>query len=441
MKRLILTTLLAFAFGIGLSLLTATPSMAVHKGAGDLTCGACHTMHSSQGGTSTPSMGDQAGGSFILLRTSVTSRAELHNFCLQCHSETGAQAGVVNNTGVWATTPPKVHLDPTNKWSGANFSDVGGGGAFNGSYGGGVYSPDAEDLGGVSPATTALGRQHSIGASTVTPPGNSTTGSSVGSAITALSCTTCHDPHGTAVTTDNINKYRNLKAGTSMPVAQMLNSWSNMAAFGDLATSYVGGVGGSATGGTAPTLARNVWPVWRNAGSQNSYMTAVNTTVITLGGRAITTQDAATNNVGFSAFCAQCHGAWHEATYAVSAGNVSGDDWKRHPVNNTLVATTQLSGAGVTIVDFAHYNNTGDTSRAPFTTNDATKLPAANAGGLARYYADNGNDKVFCLSCHFSHGSIYNDILRWNYTSAVSAGEQTGNSIASNVGCQQCHNR
>ena len=72
MKRLILTTLLAFAFGIGLSLLVATPSMAVHKGAGPLTCGACHTMHSSQGGTSNPAdpsntmgMGDEAGGSFI----------------------------------------------------------------------------------------------------------------------------------------------------------------------------------------------------------------------------------------------------------------------------------------------------------------------------------------------------------------------------------------
>jgi len=83
-KGYILTLLLASAFGIGLVLLTATSSMAVHKGAGDLTCGACHTMHSSQGGTSVASMGANTG-SFILLRTSVADRSELHNFCLQCH--------------------------------------------------------------------------------------------------------------------------------------------------------------------------------------------------------------------------------------------------------------------------------------------------------------------------------------------------------------------
>ena len=145
MKRLILTTLLAFAFGIGLALLTAAPSMAVHKGSGDLTCGACHTMHSSQGGTSAPSMGDGSGGatgsgSFILLRTSVTDRSQLHNFCLQCHSQNGAQKDVINNGAVAAgqpgTTPPKVHLTGTTSadlgWDGVDFTTTGGGGLFNG---------------------------------------------------------------------------------------------------------------------------------------------------------------------------------------------------------------------------------------------------------------------------------------------------------------------
>ncbi|MEK7841837.1 MAG: hypothetical protein AAB197_04110, partial [Deltaproteobacteria bacterium] len=134
MKRTILTALPAFAFGIGLALLAATPSMAVHKGAGDLVCGSCHTMHSSQGGTSILSMGDgAASGSFVLLRVAVSGRENLHNFCLQCHSENGAHAGVINNTGVWSTTPPKVYL--ATAW---NVSNVGGGGAFNGTYAGGV---------------------------------------------------------------------------------------------------------------------------------------------------------------------------------------------------------------------------------------------------------------------------------------------------------------
>jgi cytochrome c553 len=385
-------------------------------------------------------------GSFILLRTSVADRSELHNFCLQCHSEAGAQAAVQNNSGVWLTTPPKVHL--TTVWDGGNFSTLGGGGVFNGTYAAGVYTPEGTDLGGPTPATTGLGKQHSIGATTIFPPGNSVTGTSAATgSLTTFSCTSCHDPHGTSTTTNAINKYRNLKAGAAMQTLGALNYWSDMAAFGDLATSYVGGVGGSATGGTGIAAALNVWPVWRSATSQNSYKTMpVGAPVITLGGSAIVPPpNAGANNVGMSAFCAQCHGAWHEARQVGGVNlNVSGDDWKRHPVNNALVvAGSELSGAGVTIIDFAHYNNEGDTSRAPYTTTDATKLPAANVTDVAaaRYYADSSNDKVFCLTCHFSHGSIYNDLLRWNYTSAVSAGAQTGNTIASNVGCQQCHNR
>ncbi|MEK6837737.1 MAG: hypothetical protein AABX69_03740, partial [Nanoarchaeota archaeon] len=278
MKRTILTALPAFAFGIGLALLAATPSMAVHKGSGDLTCGACHTMHSSQGGGSGTSMGQEAGGSFILLRTSVATRADLHNFCLQCHSQDGAQASVQNNAGSAATTPPKVHL--TTQWDGTNFGNVGGGGAFNGTYVPGLYSPDTVDDPG-QVGTTALGKQHSIGASSGTaspskPPGNSfNSGSSIGTTITALSCTSCHDPHGTAVTTDNINKYRNLKAGTAMAAnTGVQNTWTDMAAFGDLATSYVGGVTNTGSGannslGITPTGASgigagvfdNIWPV------------------------------------------------------------------------------------------------------------------------------------------------------------------------------------
>ena len=226
-----------------------------------------------------------------------------------------------------------------------------------------------------------------------------------------------------------------------MPTAAQ-NKWTNMLAWGDLATSYVGGVtntSGVANNflGTNPNAGYNLWPVINNAGSsQNSYRTN-NATVMVLGG---TTIAAATNNVGFSGFCAQCHGAWHEEIGTNS--NRSGDDWKRHPVNNSLVDVTPLSGGLVSIVEFATHYNLGPASAAPYTTTVATKLPAAQATAAGTtYYADDSADKVFCLSCHFSHGSRFNDILRWNYTSAVQAGSQTGNAIASNVGCQQCHNR
>ena len=61
-----------------------------------------------------------------------------------------------------------------------------------------------------------------------------------------LSCTTCHDPHGTATTTDAINKFRNLKVGTSNAGANSLDNntaFNNLAGNDDFAVSYAGGVG------------------------------------------------------------------------------------------------------------------------------------------------------------------------------------------------------
>jgi len=142
----------------------------------------------------------------------------------------------------------------------------------------------------------------------------------------------------------------------------------------------------------------------------------------------------------FSNFCAQCHQNWHES---ISTTNASGDDWKRHPVDNPITDTSPNSGAGVEITRFDNYNtNPVPSPLALGTSTGATKLPAMQATGAGAYYfADDAADRVFCLSCHYAHGGPNNDILRWNYTSAVSAGSQTGNAIATNVGCQQCHNR
>jgi hypothetical protein len=143
---------------------------------------------------------------------------------------------------------------------------------------------------------------------------------------------------------------------------------------------------------------------------------------------------AAIDYVGISLFCAQCHGAWHEE---ISTGNgETNSDWRRHPVNNPIGDGTPLSGGGITITDWTHYSSgTG-------ITDGVNRVPAANAaGGFNQYTADASTDMVFCLSCHFAHGSKYYDILRWDYTSAVASGSQTGRGVASNVGCQQCHNR
>src|SRR3989338_3765615 len=124
-NRLVLMALLSLA----LSLFIPISSKAIHKGAGELVCGNCHTMHSSQGGTNGLSMGGSTG-SFILLRSgnsSISSRAEIHNLCLQCHADNGSQ-----NNGVFKPhdrSAPKVYLN--SGWTQNDpFNRIGAGGNF-----------------------------------------------------------------------------------------------------------------------------------------------------------------------------------------------------------------------------------------------------------------------------------------------------------------------
>ena len=308
---------------IGLALF-ATPALAVHAGTGQgLTCGACHTMHSSQGGTSVSAMGG-ATGSTLLLRVAIANKYQIGNFCLSCHAENGAQAATPQNSGVWLTTPPKVYR--TTAWTNGDFTEVGAGGDFNGSgaFDGTTFTNDAgDDITAGGPST---GKGHSINlqAADIMPPGSN----SGAGGIESFTCTTCHDPHGTTTTIAAINKYRNLRGNIS-------DGGNGIEWTADIATSYVGGVGGGALGGTGTTVANNTWPVYRSATSQNSY------------------SGSATAGAQFSRFCAQCHGDWHEVTetgnginnWAVSGNDpTSGNfDWQRHPVDAALVAGGQLA--------------------------------------------------------------------------------------------------
>lgn len=64
--------------------------------------------------------------------------------------------------------------------------------------------------------------------------------------------------------------------------------------------------------------------------------------------------------------------------------------------------------------------------------------PASSGTPMSDGFSGGG---VFCLTCHFAHGGPYYDALRWGYIASVSAGDQTGNVVPSNKGCQLCHNR
>ncbi len=423
MRKLILAI---FTLSVtGLLVMIATPSMAVHKNYNNqLVCGGCHTMHNSQGAQDLG--GNTPNGSIILLRGAVTDRSQVHNLCLQCHSSDGAQASLA-----WdGHTAPKVNIangggagndfnqtdsDPADD----NFGFIGAGGDFSAvmvASGSGWVTTGAD-------VAVATGRGHSLGLTTVTPPG------AADGPITDFTCTSCHDPHGayTAPTTE-ANRYRNLKItprGSGNSVTLNTNIRSYIGFGGCIADS-------NWTSGYTPAgNSLFVWPLFVSGTTDWSTDTSA---CYDAGGRvnAYGVDEPGTN--GISNWCATCHDKWHEENVTT---NSNGQDWNRHPVDNLLQEAGSLSSGGnVVIVDTTNYA-TARTQNRPLPVADAT-------GGAGVFYLKTGaeaTNKVFCLSCHFAHGGPYFDNLRWDYLAAVDAGSQTANSISSITGCQLCHNR
>ena len=427
MRRISLLAIMAF--GVAALLMVASPSMAVHKGAGALTCGACHTMHNSQGATDLEGTSGVSGGSIILLRAGVTDRSGIHALCLNCHAEDGAQAGVSHKPQNMSA--PKVYLSTS--YGGGDFSTVGAGGDFSSTVGSSPWALANDDV----QANNALGKGHSIGMSggTAIPPGGD-------GAITSFSCTNCHDPHGASASSSaaptywssgTVNSFRNLKekptggaAGTATETngvqLEHVASW-----VGSSSNAYGGAFKWDGDGDSTGAL--HWWPVINTAGNLNN---------VYYGGSSTTGEGIA----GISGWCAQCHDNWHEGS-AKQASNKSGADWQRHPVNNAIVDTTPNSGAGVAITDWAHYDGMAQSAKLP-AAQEQTNTGVAGGFNVAitrTYYADTSDDKVFCLSCHFAHGGPYYDNLRWDYLSIVGTASQTGSAVDSSVGCQICHNK
>jgi len=418
--------LLIAALSLGVGFMTASPSQAVHKNYDNaLTCGNCHTMHNSQGSTdggnaTTNNLGGADGGSLIMLRGSVSTRAEIHKFCLQCHGSNGAQKD--NTFGTDNHPAPKVFIASAQGSGNSatpgtldHFGVIGAGGDFSGEL------DDSWD--DKTPSNfVAQGRGHSLGFTNVIPPG------AADGALTNFSCTSCHDPHG-AYNTDTavVNKYRNLRMTPT-------GSGSTAVDLNDGITSYVGDQTGpnttdfipASTGGNSATSNR-VWPLYDSittlSGTPATDVGISNTYAVSTG--------SATD--GISNWCATCHDNWHEGNTSANLDS-NGNDWHRHPVDRLLNDGSTTSGAGVTIIDASQYDET-DLLKA---------LPVASTNGSGVAYLDTNaeaNNKVFCLSCHFAHAGPYYDNLRWDYTSSVGAGTQAGNSIGVGVGCQICHNR
>jgi len=421
---------------------------AVHKGAGGLTCGQCHTMHNSQGGSD---LEGTSGGAIILLRGDVTTRADIHKLCLQCHASNGAQASIGQQPH--GQMAPKVYSS-SSFW---NFKTD----AFNLIGAGGNFSTELDSSWGAT-TPTALGYGHSLGATNVTPPGGD-------AVIAEFSCTNCHDPHGTNVRTDaKVNLFRNLKvnaygAGANSGVKFRDEPTKTFYEF----NSYVGGVnsyvGGNYFGGSEIDKGSEViWPVYKGTLTGNPISDSLKSNSYATGWDG-------DGGVTMSKWCAQCHDKWHEdisgatnqAHVTTPSGNYDLDlDTRRHAVNSMMPRAAAAGCAlncHVSLLDRTNYNNDAiingkglPVTASQYYSSNAYYLPECGAAGNpgcgpgmdTEYGGTSGNNhKVFCLTCHFAHGGPYYDNLRWDYLAGIASGSQTANSIESTTGCQLCHNR
>lgn len=419
---------------------------AIHKGAGNLVCGGCHTVHNSQGGVEFA--GTNPGGSLLLLRGPVSTRAEIHKFCLQCHASNGTQAN---------TLQPPQNVKAPKVWSTATWTSDD---PFNMIGSGGNFSPELDASWNVTTGDV-LGKGHSLGTTNITPPGGDLP-------IDTFSCINCHDPHGTTNTAStDINIFRNLRvnargAGANANVkfsSDTLKPWLTH-------KSYVGGVNGSYFGGSETDNAGQViWPIYRGTLTGNPVTDGPNSNAYAtnLFATAQSSFELQKDRISMSNWCAQCHDKWHEGQ---NLNRTDGGDpdfafgdriWTRHPVDAEIprkasvgcadgchpsmldrgTYTTALiaTGKGLPVTTSSWY--TGNVYYLPYL---APCVPGA-VNCMDTPLPGKGNHKVFCLSCHFAHGGPYNDNLRWDYTSSVSAAAQTGNGVPSNKGCQLCHNR
>lgn len=288
-KTLILSLVMAITIFV-----SANQASAVHRDAGPLMCGGCHTMHNSEHNLTDNPGGPSMGGSPTakLLQTT----GGVADLCLNCHDQDGSLRAIYDALG----SPPPIVKSSTGNAVGnpINFgTDIAAGGDFYWALE--LYTDDQD-------GDWATGYGHNIpDTSNSIPPGGDQV---IGSLFT---CTNCHDPHGVVDTspTTAINDYRNLRtlptgSGATSVTVTRLNE-------GETYITLAGG--------------ENVYPV-----TGNTYADGAN---------------------GLGRWCATCHDNFHEDTVIDTTNNNDLSNWLRHPVDEPM-----FGGLVGTVTDWTNYD-------------------------------------------------------------------------------------
>jgi len=124
-----------------------------------------------------------------------------------------------------------------------------------------------------------------------------------------------------------------------------------------------------------------------------------------------------------SNLCGQCHNDFHNGN-----GNVGGtapttgpfaSPWVRHPTDFDMGHTDPTS----------EYRGYGGGTNAYVL---AAPVASVDVSAVLATVTFNNDTIVTCISCHRAHGTPYDDLLRWDYSSISAGGGGSG-------GCFECH--
>ena len=352
-------------------------AMAFHSG-GVAECEGCHSMHNSlEGVANVTGRAYGTGSGPWLLKAQDQSGA-----CLNCH-EASPGSYHISTPGIL----PMDSSEPTQRTAGGDFSWLKK--TMTYSVRGTLTTMDG-DVKGHNIVAVDFG----FGADkvkTVAPGGTYP--------ADALSCISCHDPHG---------RYRRDATGayatTGLPIFASGSYTSSAAPIAGVsavgAYRLLAGVGYQPKS-LAGSYAFTAPPP--TAVSPSSY----NTNQTTIAG----VQDRVGYGSGMSEYCSNCHPAMHMSTYT------SGTPGLVHPAGNGAKLTAPIAANYSAYVSSGIMTGTGAqySALAPFETGDGATLAGITAlkAFQAAPTAASTTNNVLCLSCHRAHASGFESMARY----------------------------
>jgi predicted CXXCH cytochrome family protein len=343
-------------------------------------CDNCHTMHFSQNGSAPGLPGFPTTPPYDNWTATTPQRYLLVNSCIGCHTGTNNGSNIIPY--VLDTVQPTFGVNtlaggnfywvaqgPSNDPKGHNVMDIRGAGV------------DVQDT-NIDPDDGAPGNQVDFGA--CQSAGCHGTLAAVQSVLPELGsgCEGCHIDVG-----HHANDGTGTKFVGSYP-------WYR----------FLAGHTGDAPNDTGVKgIEQERWNYNADANEHNEYLG-----VSGEGGGGI----GITGRGNMSAYCAGCHGDFH-------LDQTEGALWIRHPSDFVIPDSGEYQYISTT------YNPMVPVARSEAFLTGLGDTPDSTVAA--------GRDMVMCLSCHVSHGSPYDDLLRWDYSTMVAGGGDN------TTGCFVCH--